>query len=488
METVLGESASENLIYPVILAGGSGSRLWPVSRQSYPKQFSQLFGSESLFQQAASRVSNAVEISFTSPVTVTSNAFRFIVADQLQSVGVDPGAIIIEPDARNTAPAILAAAMHVNEIDPNGIIVVSPSDHLIPDSQAFHKMLSAGIPSVEDGNFVTFGVTPKRPETGYGYIQFELKGDYVNAAVTRFVEKPSLELAKSFIESGDYLWNSGIFMFRAKDLCASFQKFCPEITVAVSQSFQKRTFDIGFIRLEESAWQHCPDISIDHAVMEKAENISVVPFSGSWSDLGSWCSVWEESDLTVNGVSATGNVIHRDCHNSLMRTESPNQQMVCIGLENIVAIAMQDAVLVASKNKVQDVKGLVQVLNEKGVPQGNQLPKEYRPWGWFETFALSDRFRVKQIHVFPSAALSLQSHKFRSEHWVIIDGTATVTIDDEKITLQSGQSIYIPSQSKHRLENLTADPLELIEVQIGSYFGEDDIVRYDDVYNRGNAN
>ena len=462
-------------------------RLWPVSRRSYPKQFAQLFGSVSLFQQAATRVSNSVELNFASPITVTSNAFRFIVADQLQSAGVDPGAIIIEPDARNTAPAILAAALYICEVDPNGIIVVSPSDHLIPDFQAFHKMLSAGIPSVEEGNLVTFGAKPKRPETGYGYIQFEAKVDCVNAAVTRFVEKPSLELAKSFIQNGGYLWNTGIFMFRAKDLYDSVQKFCPEIAIAVSQSFKKRKVDLGFIRLEGSAWQKCQDISIDHAVMEKAENISVVPFNGSWSDLGSWSSVWEEAELTASGVSTTGKVTHLDCHNSLLRTESPNQEMVCIGLDNIVAIAMHDAVLVASKDRVQDVKELVQTLVEKGVTQGDQLPKDYRPWGWFETLAFSDSFKVKKICVMPNASLSLQSHKLRSEHWIVIDGTATVTLDDTETVLEKGESIYIPCFSKHRLKNTTAVSLEVIEVQFGSYFGEDDIERYDDAYQRSSA-
>ena len=312
--------------------------------------------------------------------------------------------------------------------------------------------------------------------------------DCTAVPVTCFVEKPSLELAKSFIQSGEYLWNTGIFMFRANDIRDSIQEYYPEIASTVAEAFQNKSFDLGFIRLEEAAWQSCPDISIDHAIMEKAENISVIPFIGSWSDLGSWDSVWEASDLNADGVTVTGNVTSHDCHDALLRAESPNQRLVCIGLENIVAIAMHDAVLVASKDRAQDVRGMVKVLNENGVAQGNQLPKDYRPWGWFETFALSDRFRVKQIYVYPGAALSLQSHKFRSEHWVIIDGTATVTLDDKKITLASGQSIYIPSQSKHRLENLAVGPLELIEIQIGSYFGEDDIVRYDDVYKRGNAN
>jgi len=473
------------VIYPVILAGGVGSRLWPVSRSNYPKQFSRIFGSVSLFQQTASRFNSSTVPGVASPITVTRNEFRFIIANELQSIGIDPGAIIIEPEPKNTAPAIMAAALHIGEIDQNGIMVVLPSDHLIPDIEAFHVMLLKGIPSVEAGNLVTFGAKPTRPETGFGYIKSELNANNAPAAVTQFVEKPSIELAQSFVKSEQYLWNTGIFMFRAQDISDAITTFCPEIALSVSYAFQNKKFDLGFIRLEEAAWSSCPDISIDHAIMEKAQNVSVVPFLGSWSDLGNWDAVWEGADLTANGVSKAGKVITKDCYNSLLRSESENQQLVCIGLENIVVVGMNDAVLVANKDRVQDVKEMVQILIDKRVSQGSQLPKDYRPWGWFETFVISERFHIKQIFVSPNSALSLQSHKFRSEHWVIIEGTATVTLDDQTINLEAGQSIYIPCGSRHRLENSTSDPLELIEVQLGSYFGEDDILRHDDWYKRG---
>jgi len=473
------------VIYPVILAGGVGSRLWPVSRSNYPKQFSRIFGSVSLFQQTASRFNSSTVPGVASPITVTRNEFRFIIANELQSIGIDPGAIIIEPEPKNTAPAIMAAALHIGEIDQNGIMVVLPSDHLIPDIEAFHVMLLKGIPSVEAGNLVTFGAKPTRPETGFGYIKCDLEANNAPAAVTQFVEKPSIELARSFVDSEQYLWNTGIFMFRAEDISLAIQMFCPEIALSVSSSFQNKKLDLGFLRLEEAAWSNCPDISIDHAIMKKAQNVSVVPFFGSWSDLGNWHAVWEGSDLSANGVSTAGKVFAKDCYNSLLRSESENQQVVCIGLENIVVVGMNDAVLVANKDRVQDVKEVVQTLIENRVSQGSQLPKDYRPWGWFETFVITERFHIKKIFVSPNSALSLQSHKFRSEHWVIIDGTATVTLNDQITDLEAGQSIYIPCGCKHRLENLTSDSLELIEVQLGSYFGEDDILRYDDQYDRG---
>ena len=480
----MDKNVLEDIVYPVILAGGSGTRLWPLSRQSYPKQFSKLFEGMSLFQQTALRMSGFCEIDFAKPITVTNNDFRFIVADQLQSAGVDPGPIIIEPMGRNTAPAVIAAALEVFETNPNGIMVIVPSDHSIPDTQAFHKMLLDGITAVKTENLVTFGVKPRRPETGYGYIKSGSTDGGISATVTRFVEKPSLSIAKSFIESENYLWNTGIFMFRAKNILVSAKLFCPEIFNAVEQSFLSKYTDLGFLRLEKTAWERCESVSIDHAIMEKASNIRVVPFDGSWSDLGNWNSVWEESQSGTAGVSISGNVTTVECSNSLLRSESPNQHLVCIGLNNIVAIAMNDAVLVSQKDRSQDVKEIVQELSQKGVSQAQQLPKDYRPWGWFETLATGDFFKIKQIFVVAGGSLSLQSHKHRSEHWVVVEGTATVTIEGKKLSLNKGESTFIPLGAKHRLENKGTVPTLLVEVQIGSYFGEDDIIRFDDAYKR----
>ncbi|WP_330629347.1 mannose-1-phosphate guanylyltransferase/mannose-6-phosphate isomerase (plasmid) [Thioclava litoralis] len=478
---------SRQKITPVILAGGSGTRLWPLSRKSYPKQFVPLVGEETLFQSSAKRMVGAVgTMDFAAPVVLTNSDFRFIVTEQLAEAGIDPGAIMIEPEGRNTAPAVLAAALHAQAKDPQAILLVSPSDHVIPDGDSFRAAVEAGLAAVAQGNLVTFGITPDRPETGYGYL--ELTGTPSGTdpvALKRFVEKPDAARAAEMLAAGTYLWNAGIFLFRAADIIAAFETHAPDLIPPVQASVTEAQPDLGFLRLDPTAWAGAKDISIDYAVMEKAGNLSVVPFSAGWSDLGGWDAVWREGARDENGVGLSGAATAIDCEDSLLRSDSDRLEVVGIGLKNIMAVAMNDAVLVADMSCAQDVKKAVDALKAKKSQQATHFPKDHRPWGWFESLVVGARFQVKRIHVHPGAALSLQSHFHRSEHWIVVEGTARVTIDDEVTLVTENQSVYIPLGSVHRMENPGKVPMVLIEVQTGSYVGEDDIVRYEDIYSRG---
>ncbi|PVA05386.1 mannose-1-phosphate guanylyltransferase/mannose-6-phosphate isomerase [Thalassorhabdomicrobium marinisediminis] len=473
-------------ISPVILCGGSGTRLWPLSRQSYPKQFNQLIGETSLFQQAALRLSDGENL-FAPPMVLTGSDFRFIVSEQLDAIGIPPQDILIEPDARNTAPAVLAAALHLSASEPDAVMLVAPADHLIPDTAAFVASLKAGLKAVEAGQLVTFGIRPDRPETGFGYLQTATQPGADGAAVplARFVEKPDLATAQEMIASGDYLWNSGIFLFRARDIIAAYETHAPELYSAVQAAVSDAHRDLSFVRLAPEAWSRIEDVSIDYAVMEKADNLSVVPFMAEWSDLGGWDAIWRHGAPDAAGVVENGQTTSIDCEDTLLRSDSPQVELVGIGLKNIVAVAMNDAVLVADKDRVQDVKIAVDRLKSKKASQATHLPIDHRPWGWFECLAISDRFQVKRIHVNPGAALSLQSHVHRSEHWIVVSGTARVTVDDEVKLVCENESVYIPLGAVHRMENPGKVPMVLIEVQTGAYLGEDDIIRYEDVYARG---
>lgn len=473
-------------IYPVLLAGGSGTRLWPLSRKSYPKQFSKLIGEKTLFQNSAKRLTSSNTVEFFPHITITNSDFRFIIGEQLQGVGIDPGPILIEPESKNTAAAVLAATIFAHSRDQDAVLLVAPSDHVIPDIDAFHDAIKVGLSHVEMGKMVTFGIKPTHPETGYGYLELSAKDldNYGTSALSKFVEKPDTDLAVQMLADGNFLWNAGIFLFRSQDMIDAFGRHAPETLDLVAKSVNDSSSDLGFLRLAKEHWSMLDDISIDYAIMEKAENLVAVTYNSKWSDLGGWDAVWSESvsDSYGNVVSDTAHAI--DCSNSLLRSESSNQHVVGIGLDNILVIAMPDAVLVADKKRAQDVKNAVRLLQTKGISQAGIFPKDYRPWGWFESLALGDRFQVKRICVTPDAALSLQSHKHRSEHWIVVEGTAKVTIDEEVILVSEGQSVYVPLGAKHRMENPGKVPMLLIEVQIGSYLGEDDIVRYEDIYCR----
>jgi mannose-1-phosphate guanylyltransferase/mannose-6-phosphate isomerase len=473
-------------VHPVLLAGGSGTRLWPLSRKSYPKQFSRLIDDKTLFQSSAQRLTSSETIAFAPHITLTNSDYRFIIGEQLQEVGIDPGPILIEPEAKNTAAAILAASLFANSKDENAVLLVAPSDHVIPGTEDFHTAIKVGLSHVQNQKMVTFGIKPTHPETGYGYLELATDpiDDNGTSDLEKFIEKPDLQDAKQMLEAGHYLWNAGIFLFRAQDMIDAFRTYAPETLDLVSQAVNEATLDLGFIRLASQPWSELQDISIDYAIMEKAQNLVAVPYASKWSDLGGWDNIWAESKPDALG-NVTSNRAHAiECRNSLLRAESSNQQIVGIGLNDIMAIAMHDAVLVAPKERAQDVKKAVELLNSKGIPQAEIFPKDHRPWGWFESLAFEERFQVKRICVKPGASLSLQSHKHRSEHWIVVEGTAKVTIDDTVKLVTEGQSVYVPLGAIHRMENPGKLPMVLIEVQIGTYLGEDDIVRYEDIYFR----
>lgn len=473
-------------LYPVLLAGGSGTRLWPLSRKSYPKQFSKLIGERTLFQSSAERLASSSTLNFAPHITLTNADFRFIIGEQLQEIGIDPGPILIEPQAKNTAAAILAASIFAHSKDKNAILLVAPSDHMIPNTEDFHRAIHVGLSHVENSKMVTFGIKPAHPEIGYGYLELSTDplDDYGTSELKSFVEKPNLIGAKQMLEAGYYLWNAGIFLFRAQDMIAAFSKHAPESLSLVSKAVNDASMDLGFLRLASEPWSKLKDISVDYAIMEKAQNLVAVPYASKWSDLGGWDAVWSESepDKSGNVTSETSHAI--ECTNSLLRSESSSQQVVGIGLTDIMAIAMPDAVLVAPKERAQDVKQAVGLLKSKNIAQAEIFPKDHRPWGWFESLAVGDRFQVKRIRVKPGAALSLQSHKHRSEHWIVVEGTAKVTVEDKITLLSAGQSVYVPLGAKHRMENLGTLPMVMIEVQIGTYLGEDDIIRFEDQYER----
>ncbi|MGB7244842.1 MAG: mannose-1-phosphate guanylyltransferase/mannose-6-phosphate isomerase [Sulfitobacter sp.] len=472
------------MITPVILCGGSGTRLWPLSRKSYPKQFVPLVSETTLFQSSAQRLEGP---DFAAPMVLTNSDFRFIVTEQLLEAGIDPSAVLIEPQGRNTAPAILAAALWLEKTDPNGLMLIAPSDHVVPDVAAFQAAVTAGADAASAGNLVTFGIKPTHAETGYGYLELsENPGDFAARPIglERFVEKPNADDAAKMLAAGTYLWNAGIFLFSVPAILAAFRAHCPEMMAPVTAAIEGGKPDLGFFRLDPDAWSKADDISIDYAIMEKAENLSVVPFAAGWSDLGGWDAVWRETPQDANGVATSGPATALDCENSLLRSEDESLEVVGIGLKNIITIAMPDAVLVADVSRAQDVKLAVAALKAKQIKQAETFPKDHRPWGWFESLVVGQRFQVKRIVVHPGAALSLQSHHHRSEHWIVVEGTAKVTVDDEAKLISENQSVYIPLGAVHRMENPGKVPMVLIEVQTGTYLGEDDIIRYEDVYDR----
>ena len=473
-------------IHPLLLCGGSGTRLWPLSRKSYPKQFTRLTGEESLFQASARRLSGP---GFAAPAIITGADYRFVVTEQLAAAETAAAATLIEPEGRNTAPAILAATLELHARAPGALMLVAPSDHVIPDAGAFRAAVMAAVPAAEAGQIVTFGIRPDRAETGYGWLSLsEAPADGfapVPQPLEGFVEKPDAATADAMLSGGMHLWNACIFLFSTETILAAFEAHQPAMLAAVTRAYQQAKRDLHFLRLAPGPWADCDDISVDYAVMEKAGNLTVVPYGGAWSDLGGWDAVWRESGPDTNGVVTSGPATAIDCADTLLRAEDDQQALVGIGLDDVIAVAMPDAVLVAHKDRAQDVKRAVAALKARGAKQAETLPRDYRPWGWFESLAVGARFQVKRIHVNPGAALSLQSHHHRSEHWIVVEGTAKVTIDDKVTLLSENQSVYIPLGAVHRMENPGKVPMVLIEVQTGTYLGEDDIIRYEDVYARG---
>ena len=471
-------------VTPVLLSGGSGTRLWPLSRKSYPKQFVPLVGEETLFQASARRLSGP---GYAPPLVLTNADFRFIVTEQLAAAGIDPGAILIEPAVRNTAPAILAAALWLERQEPEALMLVAPSDHVVPDAAAFRAAVETGVAAAREGKIVTFGITPTHAETGYGYLELaEAPGDGGRAIdLARFVEKPDAARAAEMLASGRHLWNAGIFLFSVAAILDAFRTHALQLFDPVERAVAEGTPDLGFLRLAPGPWAEAEEISIDYAVMERAGNLAVVPFSAGWSDLGGWDAVWRESARDGQGVATSGPATAIDCADTLLRSEDEGLEIVGLGLKNIIAVAMPDAVLVADAARAQDVKAAVTALKARKARQAEAFPIDHRPWGWFESLVLGDRFQVKRLYVHPGAALSLQSHHHRSEHWIVVQGTARVTIGERVELVSENQSVYIPLGEKHRLENPGKVPMVLIEVQTGAYLGEDDIIRYEDVYARG---
>jgi len=473
-----------NKITPILLAGGSGTRLWPLSRKKYPKQFSKIIDELSLFQLGVMRCQTSSILEFNQPIILASDEHRFIIEAQFREVVNENCTVLLEPVGKNTAPAILAACLFALNSGHDPLMLAIPSDHIIEPNEIFHAAVSEGVKFALDGRIVTFGIPALTPETGYGYLQVEslsAKSPFENI---KFVEKPSLSDAKKLIQNEKCFWNSGVFLFQASTLKRLFEEKMPQLVQNVSEALAGAQYDLSFLKLDAVPWDKCSDISIDFAVMEKAGDLVCIPLNSHWSDLGDWNSVWKEMAPDDAGVSVAGNALSIDCENTLLRSENNSLQLVGIGLRNVIGIAMGDAVLIADKNRSQDVKEAVHKLKLLEIEQAELFPKDYRPWGWFESLTKTDRFQVKKLYVKPSAQLSLQLHNHRSEHWVVVEGTAEVTIGDETKLITEGESIYIPLGTKHRLKNPGKIQLIIIEVQTGAYLGEDDIVRYSDIYDR----
>ncbi len=460
--------------FPVILAGGSGTRLWPLSRSLYPKQFLKLNSDKSLLQNTIIRAAAACGGQL---MIVCNEDHRFLTAEQIREVGHE-GSIILEPVARNTAPAIALAALQALKHHKDATITVLAADHVISDTDQFAVHVDEALNCALDGALVTFGVVPERPETGYGYIK--AKGDGISE-IASFEEKPDAETAKQYVESG-YYWNSGMFVFKASAYLDALKRFAPQMLASCTAAFENAAEDLDFIRVDNDAFAECESVSVDYAVMEKADNAMVVPFKAGWSDIGSWDAVHNISEKDENGNATTGDAMLVDSENCYINAST--RLVAALGLQNISIIETSDCILVAHNDHAQDAKKFATMLKEAGRNEADTHTKCYRPWGSYQTINLGTRFQVKRITVKPGAKLSLQKHHHRAEHWVVVEGTAIVTCDDKEIMLTENQSTYLPLGATHRLDNPGKIPLELIEVQSGSYLGEDDIVRFDDVYGR----
>lgn len=474
-------ATKNGLITPVILSGGAGSRLWPLSRKALPKQLLPLAGSATMIQDTAARAQGD---GFAPPLVISNQEYRFLIAEQLRSAGIAGARIILEPAGRNTAPAAAVAALKVLEDDPDGLVLLMPSDHVVGDVKAFQAAVTAAALAARAGALVTFGVRPSAPETGYGYIKAgkPLEGASGILEVERFVEKPDRATAETYLKSGAYYWNSGMFLFTAKAFLAEMERLEPSMLRSCRDAVTHAHRDLDFIRLGEAAFLACPSQSIDYAIMEHAARAAVVPVEMGWSDVGSWQSLWDIASRGPDGNCIQGDVVVQQSRSSYIRSEGP--LVAAVGVENLVVVATKDAVLVSHRDSAQDVKKVVEALEAQGRDQHVHHALVHRPWGSYEGVDSGERFQVKRIVVKPGAKLSLQMHHHRAEHWIVVSGTAMVTCDDKEFLLQANESTFIPQGSRHRLENPGKVPLQLIEVQSGGYLGEDDIVRFEDSYGR----
>ncbi len=490
------------LIQPVVLSGGSGTRLWPLSREKYPKQLLALIGDDSLLQATVRRTEGITGAELAPPIVVCNEEYRFVIAEQLRLMN-RPGTIVLEPTGRNTAPALTLAALAAARDGADPVLLVMPADHLIADTAIFRSVVGIGAALAEEGLVVTFGITPDSPETGYGYIQ---AGEYLAGAdrgsstdarlIARFVEKPNLQTATTYLEQGSYLWNSGLFMMRASVWLAAIGACRPDILVACNAAWAGGSRDGEFLRVGRDVFAACPSDSIDYAVMERITAISrdtvraagnlpigvVIPLQAGWSDVGAWDALWEVLPKDDAGNVALGDVMLHDCRNTLALADG--RLVACVGVSDIVVVETPDAVLVVHKDRTQDVKRIVDTLKQRGRSEGQIHRKVFRPWGWYDSVDAGARFQVKRIVVKPGGTLSLQMHHHRAEHWIVVSGTAKVTKGDQTFLVSENESTFIPLGTTHRLENPGRVPLEMIEVQSGSYLGEDDIVRFEDVYGR----
>jgi len=469
------------VLIPLILSGGSGTRLWPVSRKNLPKQFLNLAGEGTLFQQTIARTRQLPNV--TSPIVVASEDHRFLAADQLLEVGIRDATIVLEPLARNTAPAIALGALQAQERDPEALLLVLPADHLIGDTEAFVAVVKQAMPLAEQGWLVTFGIRPDRPETGFGYIRRAEAIGNEGYRVEQFVEKPDLTTAESYLADGGYDWNSGMFLFKASRYLEELAVHAPAMLAAVREAHANASTDLDFVRIDHDTFARVPDNSIDYAVMEKTRHAAVIPVSCTWSDIGSWSALWLTGDKDAEGNLREGDTLSIDSRNSLLRSHD-RHLLATVGIDDLIVVTTPDATLVAHRDAAQDVKKIVEQLKASGRSEHSLHRVVHRPWGSYDSLEAGNRFQVKRIVVKPGAALSLQKHHHRAEHWIVVSGTAEVTCDEKVFLLGENQSTFIPLGSRHRLRNPGKVPLELIEVQSGSYLGEDDIVRYDDVYGR----
>jgi len=470
-------------VVPVILSGGSGSRLWPLSREKYPKQLLRLTSDRSMLQETALRVT--VDGLFAPPVVICNHEHRFIIGEQFQALGSRPATLVLEPVGRNTAPAVAVAARLVERQNPDALMLVLPADHAILDVPAFHQAVRTAMQAADRDFLVTFGITPSAPETGYGYIALgdplaEVAGAF---RIGRFIEKPPLAQAQAYLATGGYFWNSGMFLFPVRSVLAAFERHAPEVLAAADQALATARHDLDFLRLGEEAFRAAPNISIDYAVMEKAERAAVVPATMGWTDVGAWSALWQiAADKDAGGNVTIGDTVLVGSRDNYVRSE--DRLTALVGVEDTVVVVTDDAVLVAAKDKVQDVKLVVDQLRKAGRSEPLEHKRVYRPWGYYQSVHAGEGFQVKRITVYPGRKLSLQKHHHRAEHWVVVQGQARVTVDQSVQDLRANESVYIPREAVHRLENVGDADLHLIEVQTGGYLGEDDIVRLEDTYGR----